>query len=329
MSDHHDHHHDEHNHDDHHHHGLGHSHGANAPHKILMVAIVLTFAFAIVEALGGWFANSLTLLGDAGHMGSDALALGIAAFAAWISLKPPSHKHSYGLGRAEVVAAWVSSLLMLIISLAVIIEAIERFNSPHTVKGIPVMIIAFIGLLVNIFIAWMLAKGERTLNIRAAMLHVLGDILGSVAALTSGAIIYFAGWYLIDPILSIFIGLLIMFSSLRLMRESLLVLMEGVPGHIEMEEVNGHMSAIDGVNSIHDLHIWNLSSGIIALSAHIDIHELHLWEDTLTKLKAVLKKRFKITHVTLQPELETENCQSCPCYKTSLLPSKNQEPAMV
>ena len=233
----------------HHHGGHGHSHGASAPHRVLVIAIFIIFGFAIIEAIGGWWANSLALLGDAGHMASDALALVIAAFAAWVSTKPPSKKHSYGLGRAEVVAAWFSSLLMVVISIAIIIEAVERIHTPEHVKGGIVIVIAFIGMLINLLVAWMLARGERTLNIRAALLHVMGDLLGSLAALVSGAVIYFTHWYPIDPILSILIGVLIMISSLHLLRESLLVLMEGVPGHINYEEVSECMSSIDGVQN--------------------------------------------------------------------------------
>jgi cobalt-zinc-cadmium efflux system protein len=307
----HDHDHKDHSHDHHSHGALGHSHGASAPHHVLIVAIVLILGFSVFEALGGWFANSLALLGDAGHMASDALALLIAAFAAWISLRPPSAKHSYGLGRAEIVAAWISSFLMIIISIAVIIEAINRINAPIQVHGGLVIIIAFVGLVVNLFVAWLLARGERTLNIRAALLHVMGDVLGSLAALISGAVIYYTGWFPIDPILSIFIGILILISSLRLLRESLLILMEGVPGHIEMDEVANKMQEISGVNGVHDLHIWTLSSGNVALSAHVDINELSSWETVLRGLMKMLKEEFGIDHVTLQPEAEIIDCQPC------------------
>ena len=294
-----------------HSHSHAHSHGAAAPHRVLMISIVIVFVFAIIEAVGGWWANSLALLGDAGHMASDALALVIAAFAAWVSTKPPSKKHSYGLGRAEVVAAWFSSLLMIVISLAIIIEAVERIHLPEHVKGGTVIIIAFIGMLVNILVAWLLARGERTLNIRAALLHVMGDLLGSLAALISGAVIYFTGWYPIDPILSILIGVLIMISSLRLLRESLLVLMEGVPGHISPEEVTKTMLDVDGVKAIHDLHIWTLTSGKVVLSAHVDIREMNTWTDILQQLNTMVKEQFAIAHVTLQPEPDIMNCKPC------------------
>lgn len=292
-------------------HDHSHSHGKDAPYKVLMLAIVLTLSFAVVEIIGGWLTGSLALLGDGGHMSTDSLALGIAAFAAWIAQKPPSYKHSYGLGRAEVVAAWLSSLLMLVISVAIIVEAVRRIHAPEHVAGGPVMLIAFIGLLVNLFIAWLLSRGERTINVRAAMLHVLGDLLGSVAALISGAVIFFTHWTPIDPILSIFIGLLILVSSFRLLRESLQILMEGVPRHLDIQDVSARMVDIEGVKDIHDLHIWTLSSGSFALSAHIEIHELSSWQTVLESLMKMLKNQYAIDHVTLQPEPDLIDCQPC------------------
>ena len=296
-----------------HHHHDHHQHGTHSspPHRVLIIAIGLILSFAVIELFGGLWANSLALLGDAGHMASDAVALAIAAFAAWVSQKPPSHKHSYGLGRAEIVAAWISSLLMIVISLAVIIEAVHRIQSPSHVKGGTVMIIAFIGMVINLLVAWLLARSERTLNIRAALLHVMSDVLGSLAALASGAVIYFTGWFAIDPILSILIGVLIMISSLRLLKESLLVLMEGVPGHIDYHAVSEAMTQCQGVNSVHDLHIWTLSSGKVALSAHVEIHELSAWTSVLTQLNKMLAESFSMTHVTLQPEPDIMDCKPC------------------
>lgn len=296
---------------DHDHQGHSHSHGKNAPHKILMISIVLTLGFAVIEAFGGWYANSLALLGDAGHMGSDAVALAIAAFAAWISNKPPSSKHSYGLQRAEVVAAWISSLMMVLISVAIVVEAINRIKQPMEVKGLSVIVIALAGLAINIFVAWLLARGERTLNIRAALMHVMSDILGSVAALIAGAVIYFTHWSPIDPILSILISVLILGSAFKLLRESLLILMEGVPEHISIDQVSTEILKINGVRNIHDLHIWTLSSGMVALSAHIDIHELSDWGPVLVQLKSMLETKYSISHITLQPEPLIFDCEPC------------------
>ncbi|OGT49045.1 MAG: cation transporter [Gammaproteobacteria bacterium RIFCSPHIGHO2_12_FULL_38_11] len=296
---------------DHKHVHHNHSHGKNTPSRVLSIAISIILIYAAIEAFTGWHAGSLALMGDAGHMVSDALSLGIAAFAVWVAKKPASRTHSYGMGRAEIVAAWFSSLLMLIISLAIIVEAVNRIHSPIKVNGITVMIIAFIGMLINLFIASMLAKSERTLNMRAALLHVLSDLLGSFAALVSGAVIYFTKWYPIDPILSILIGVLIIISSFRLLRESLRILMEGVPMHIDLEVVSQELKAVGGVLDIHDLHIWTLSSGSIALSAHVNIHEIMDWKIILNKISKLLDKNHHIHHITLQPEPDIFDCKPC------------------
>lgn len=276
-----------------------------------MIAIALTLGFAGIEAVGGWWTGSLVLLSDAGHMACDSVALAIAAVAAWISLMPPSHKHSYGLGRAEILAAWVSSIIMLVISVAVVVEAIRHFYIPTHVKGAPVMIIAATGIVINLLVAWLLTHSKRTLNVRAALLHVLGDLLGSAAAFISGMVIYFTDWLLIDPILSIFIGILIMISSLRLLHETMTVLMEGVPTHLNIRQVSQNLTQLDGVKAIHDLHIWTLSSGKIALSAHVDVNNIAAWENVFSEMKVVLKTQYSIDHITLQPEQNIIDCEAC------------------
>ncbi|QLH42831.1 MAG: cation transporter [Coxiellaceae bacterium] len=285
-----------------HHHS---EHHALTPRNLLLVAVVITLCFAAVEAIAGWWSGSLVLLSDAGHMLADSLSLAIAAFAAWIASKPPTDQHTYGLGRAEVIGAWISSLLMVVMVIAIIIEAIARFHEPKTVSGVPVMIVASIGLVVNLGIAWTLSHGEQTLNMRAAIMHVLSDVLGSVVALISGAVIYFTHWTLIDPLLSIFICLLILFSSLQLLRESLLVLMEGVPPHIDLTEVGHAMAKVKNVTAVHDLHIWTLSSGVVMLSAHIEIDDLQQWPQISTAIKHLLDEHYGIDHITLQPETHT------------------------
>jgi cobalt-zinc-cadmium efflux system protein len=277
-----------------------HHHKHNLTQNVLIISLIIALLFAGLEFFAGWWSKSLALMSDAGHMFSDSLALGLAAFAAWVAHKPPSLQHSYGLGRAEIIGAWVSSLLVLIVAIFVIIEAIQRLNQPRTVSGAIVIIIACIGIIVNIIIAWFLTHGEESLNVRAAILHVMGDLLGSVAALISGAVIYFTKWTTIDPILSIFISMLILVSGFRLLRESLLVLMEGVPRHLDISEVGNAMAKVENVLSVHDLHIWTLSSGVIMLTAHIEIAESHSWNEILQNLKNLLREQYQINHVTLQ-----------------------------
>jgi cobalt-zinc-cadmium efflux system protein len=303
-----------------HSHGHDHSHKHDLTQNVLIVALVLAVLFAGVEAFAGWWSQSLALLGDAGHMISDALALALAAFAAWVARKPPSLQHSYGLGRAEILGAWVSSLLVLLVAIYIVVEAIRRIHQPTSVAGGMVMLVAFLGVIVNIAIAWILTHGEQSLNVRAAIIHVMGDLLGSVAALISGAVIYYTHWMLIDPILSIFISVLIVISSFRLLRESLLILMEGVPSHIDIKEVGQAMAKVNKVRSVHDLHIWTLSSGVIVLTAHIEIDEFKLWNEILDNLKKLLSKDYHIDHVTLQPETLTHTLHHIPRVKPTESP---------
>ncbi|MFV1996689.1 MAG: cation diffusion facilitator family transporter [Acidiferrobacterales bacterium] len=281
-------------------------HSAITGSKALLLALALTLSFALVEAIVGWQSGSLALLGDAGHMVSDAFALGFAALAAWIAKRPASTRHSYGLGRADVVAAMVNGLFMLVVVLGIVIEAIERLRDPQPVAGAAVIGVALVGLIINIVVAVILSRSEQTLNMRAAMLHVMGDLLGSLAALSAGIVIYFTGWTPIDPILSLFISGLIVLSSLRLLRQALYVVMEGVPVHIDLTRVGKAMVEVDrSVINVHDLHIWALPSGTVALSAHLGVENLACWDQLLEQERDMLRQQFGIEHVTLQPEAGT------------------------
>jgi len=267
-------------------------------------AMLITSAFALLEAAGGWWSGSLALLSDAGHMFSDSVALGLTAFASWIATRPPTRRHSYGLLRAEIIGALVNGLIMLLVILFIVVEAVSRLREPRPVAGAVVMAIAAAGLVVNIFVALLLSRGEQTLNLRAALLHVMGDLLGSVAALIAGAVIYFTGWLAADPILSLAVAGLILFSTITLLREALHVLMEGVPHNLQIESVGQRMAGIEGVRSVHDLHIWTLASGRIALSAHLEVNDLDVWPKILEATRIMLRRQFDIDHVTLQPEVQ-------------------------
>lgn len=284
---------------DHHHHDHHHyAHGAS-----LRLAFGLTLAFSVVEGAGGLWSGSLALLGDAGHMLSDSVALGLAAFAAWLGQRPPSARHSYGLVRAEVIAAFVNGLLMVGLVVGITVEAVQRLLHPQPVAGGAVMGIAFVGLLVNVLTAFVLSRGEKTLNTRAALLHVLGDLLGSVAALVAGAVIYFTGWLPIDPLLSIVLTLLILHSTVHLLREALHVLMEGVPRDVRLDDVGTRLAGIEGVVSVHDLHIWSMSGEHAALSAHLVLSAPENWPTVLHAARRLLHDEYDIDHVTLQPEI--------------------------
>ncbi len=283
------------------HHAHAHTHTDHATGTSLRWALALTFAFAGVEALAGWWSGSLALLGDAGHMATDSLSLGLAAFAAWLAKRPATHRHSYGMQRAEVLAGLTNALLMLAVIVALAVASIQRLLVPQAVHGETVAVVAVIGLIVNIVVALMLARGEQSFNVRGALLHVLGDLLGSVAALVAGIVIMLTGWMPIDPILTLTIAALILASTIRLLLETLHTLMEGVPRHLSLETVGRAIAARPGVSSVHDLHLWAISSSQVALSAHLVVEDIQRWEAILADVGEVLLK-LGIEHSTLQPE---------------------------
>ena len=303
MQIHHGHHHHGHNHHGHTHHGHPTGPGSERGSRALIAGLSLTLVFAVVELAGGWWFGSLALMSDSGHMFSDSAALMIALIASRVARRPPGVKHSYGFARAEIIAALLNGLLLLGIVIIIVVEAIHRLYQPQPVSGLGVIAVALIGLLVNLAVLHILGGGEHNLNTRAARLHVLGDLIGSVAALTAGTVVLVSGWYPIDPLLSFVISALILISTLRILREALHVLMEGVPREINLTDVGRALATITGVKSVHDLHVWTIASGQIALSAHVDVDSLEHWPATLERIRIAARSRFGIEHVTIQPEL--------------------------
>jgi cobalt-zinc-cadmium efflux system protein len=228
--------------------------------------------------------------------------LALAAGAAWLARRPASARHSYGLGRAEFLAAFINSAALLALIAWLIYSAIERLQTSQPVQGEAVFVTAAIGLAINLLVAWLLMRGEKNLNTRAALLHVLGDLLGSVAALIAGIVIVTTGWMPIDPLLSLAIGALILVSSLRLLREAVHGLMEGAPFNIVPDEVGRALAGVPGVASVHDLHIWNVQADQPLLSAHLVVEDIARWENVLDASHSLLAERFAIHHATLQPE---------------------------
>jgi cobalt-zinc-cadmium efflux system protein len=267
------------------------------------IALAITAGYAVIELAGGLWTGSLALLSDAGHMFSDTLALGLAAIAARLAQRPAGHRHTYGWERAEVIGALVNSVLMLAIVLVLVVEAVSRLRAPGPVAAAAMMLIALAGLLVNAVVAWIMSRGEPSLNSRAAMLHVMSDLVSSFAALVAGAVIYTTGWLPIDPILSLVIAGLILFSTLRLLRDTLHVLMEGVPPAIQLGEIGRGLAGLRGVVSVHDLHVWSIVPGNVALSAHIELTEMREWPAILAAARALMRDRHGIEHITLQPEI--------------------------
>ena len=271
----------------------------------LLIALTITTVFLVVELIGGFLTNSLALLADAGHMLTDVVALALALAASWIARRPATLTRSFGYLRAEILAALFNSALLIAVTLYIFWEAFQRLSAPPEVDSGPMLLVAVAGLLANAVSAWVLMRGgghTENLNTRGAFLHVIGDMLGSVGAIAAALIMLATGWYLADPLLSAGIGVLILFSSVRLLRESLEVLLEGTPSSIDPEAVRRTMLEVRGVDNVHDLHIWTVTSNLFALSAHIETQGEPPWSETLTELTVLLSERFGIAHVTLQPE---------------------------
>jgi cobalt-zinc-cadmium efflux system protein len=270
--------------------------------KALAGALLLTLLFAVIEVVTGFMSNSLALISDAGHMVTDAAALGLALLAQLIAKRPPSARLSFGFGRAEALAAFVNSLALLALVCWIVFEAARRFTHPEPVQGAVVLGVAAVGIVINLLVAWMLSRDEKNMNTRAAMVNVMGDLLGSIAAVVAGGVIYYTGWVRIDPLLSVFVSLLILKSTIGVLRESYHFLMKGVPDQIDYVQVGADLAAIYGVRSVHDLHIWDMSPGEPALIGHLEIDELENWPKILHTVHTMLLEKHGIDHVTLQPE---------------------------
>ena len=265
-------------------------------------ALALTGTFALLEAAGGWWAGSLALMSDAGHMLTDGVALGLALAARIVARRPPSARNSFGYARAEVLGAFVNAVLMLAIVALIAIEAVQRLLNPAPVAGGAVMAIAGTGLAINLLCARLLHRHHDDLNTRAAYLHVIADALGSVAALTAGAIVWLTGWFPADPLLSFVVSALMLHSTWQLLRQSTNVLMEGVPPHLSYQDIGRALAAVPHIVSVHDLHVWHMSASRVALSAHVLIDDPVHWPAVLHAGRKVLYDRFAIEHVTLQPD---------------------------
>ncbi|WP_395398976.1 cation diffusion facilitator family transporter [Pseudoduganella sp. UC29_106] len=269
----------------------------------LAIALALTLGFAFVEVAAGFIANSLALISDAGHMVTDAASLGLALLAQLIAKRRPSARYSFGYGRAEALAAFVNGLAMLAVVAWIFVEAVQRFADPKPVQGNTVLLVAGIGLAINLVVAWTLSRDQGSMNTRAALVHVMGDLLGSVAALAAGGVIMWTGWMQIDPLLSVLVSLLILKSTVSVLRESYHHLMEAVPDGADYLQIGADLAAMDGVVSVHDLHVWDMSPGHPALIGHLEIRDLQEWPRILHNVKAMLLARHGIDHITLQAEV--------------------------
>jgi cobalt-zinc-cadmium efflux system protein len=290
-------------------------HGAGSINK-LKLALVLTAVYMFAEAIGGWFANSLALLADAGHMLTDVAAMSLTLAAIWFAARPATAKKTFGYYRLEILAAFVNGIALVLISLWVIYEAYERWSAPPAIKGFELTLIAVGGLVINLICAWLLhGDHEHDLNMRGAWLHVVGDALGSVTAILAGVLIVAFGWLWADAASSVLISLIIIVSAWNLIKESVNVLLEGTPSHINLKAVEATIRTTENVEDVHDLHVWTITSGMEALSVHIIHRDEISQKELLQTVRQKLHDEFGIDHLTIQMEtLETERQSAHPCF---------------
>lgn len=292
-----------------------HHHGHHANKKALLWSFLLIASFMIVEVIGGLLTNSLALLSDAGHMLSDAAALGLSLFAFQYGERTATQTKTYGYKRFEILAAFLNGITLLLISIYIFWEAYQRFLEPPNVDG-TMMIIAIIGFVVNVVVAWILMRGdtEENLNLRSALLHVFGDLLGSVGAIIAGVLILLFNWNIADPVASVIVAILILISGWRVTRDSFHVLMEGKPHDMDIDKIEHDLLALRGVKQVHDLHVWSITSDFPALSCHLIVEQEIDRDLLLQEASTLLHRQFHLDHTTIQIEgtgttiIDHENC---------------------
>jgi cobalt-zinc-cadmium efflux system protein len=283
--------------------------------SVLGFAVALTFSFSAIELVGGLIGNSLALIGDAGHMVTDSASLLFALIANRLAAKGADAGHSFGHGRYEVLAAFINGLVMLGVVVLIFKEAVTRILTPEPVSGLSVMTIAAVGLVINVLVAWSLSRDKKNLNTRAALIHVMGDLLGSVAAIVAGLVIALGGPTVVDPILSMFVCALLLRATFNVLRDSSRVLLDAVPEGLNYFELGRRIEAIPGVNRVHDLHIWTMAPSHAAVACHVHIESPECWPKILDALRSMLHAEYKIDHVTVQPEWDFKGddnaCEVC------------------
>ncbi len=289
--------------------------------RSLWITLGLVIVIMVAEAVGGLLSNSLALLGDAGHMLTDALALVLSIFAIHMAQRPATDRHTFGYHRTEIMAALINGVVLILVSIFIFYEAYHRLFSHPEINTSIMLIIAAVGLVANVVGMLVLQRSSKgSLNVRAAFWHIIGDTMSSFGVIVAGIIIIFTGWTIVDPILACLIGLVILWGAFRIVKEAGDVLLEAVPEGIDLQEVEDAVKAVDGVEDIHDVHIWTITSGIYALSAHVRVDDLMVSasNELIVTLNELLEHRFNITHATLQLE-----CEACSTDATCTLPSEH------
>jgi cobalt-zinc-cadmium efflux system protein len=286
--------------------GQGHDHSTSLTGRRLLLSVVITVAFVIGEATAGYFSNSLALMSDAGHNFADALALILSWYGLWIALRPASEKHSYGYHRVGILTALINAVALVVIALLIFWEAISRLRQPEPVQSKPMIIVALIAILLNTVISlWLRKAAKDDLNVRSAYMHMVCDAVSAVGVVIAGVVVAFTGASIADPIVSILIGLLILWSSWRILKESVNVLLEGIPEGMDMWSVEQVITDVHGVLAVHDLHVWTVGSGMICCSCHITVEEQSVMsgENVLREVTKKLEHDFSIAHTTIQVEV--------------------------
>ena len=288
-------------------HGHGHGQGHGLNRSRVFIALCLTGGFMVIEAIGGILSGSLALLADAGHMLTDTVALFLTWFAFGLGMKPADHERTYGYHRFPILAAFTNGISMLFIVGWIFVEAVQRMYQPVQILAGPMLVVAVVGLLVNVAAAAVLFGADRdNLNVRGAFLHVLGDLLGSVAAITGAVVILTTGWTLIDPLLSCLVGALILRTTWFLIRDSANVLLEGAPAELDVREVRSDLvENLDAIEDVHHIHAWSLAQGRSLLTLHARIREGVHADSAIDAIHRRLAERFDVTHVTVQIEIES------------------------
>jgi cobalt-zinc-cadmium efflux system protein len=311
-----------HEHDHEHTHGHGARRSLASGRKDLLIALSITLLMLVAEVIGGLLANSLALLSDAGHMLTDNLALLLSFFAMTFASLPATERKTYGFYRLEILAAFVNGVVLVLISIFILYHAYLRMVDPQPVQGMLMLAIAIVGLIANIVGAFFLHKHSKTsLNVRGAYLHIIGDALSSVGVVIGGVIIFFTGWYLIDPILSVMISLVIIYGAWSLVKESVNILLESAPAHLDIDHIATEIAKIKGVREAYHIHLWTITSGVYALSAHVIIDDqlVSISKEVLDEIRSLLSKKFNIFHSTFQLE-----CKKCDMNPVCSLPNNTR-----
>jgi len=295
--------------------GRGHDHDTSLSGRRLLLAVFITVAFVVGEAAAGYFSNSLALLSDAGHNFADALALVFSWYAIWIAQKPSTAERTFGYHRVGILAALVNAVSLVVIALLIFWEASSRLRHPEPVQSKPMIVVALIAILMNTVISfWLKSAAKKDLNVRSAYMHMLGDAISAAGVVVAGVIVAFTGASIADPLISILIGILILWSSWGILKESVNVLLEGIPKGMDMAVVEQTIGSVHGVLAVHDLHVWTVGAGMVCCSCHVMVNEqsVRSGENVLRAVTEELDHNFGIAHTTIQ--VEAEGCEPNDMY---------------